>query len=86
MLNNTLEEKITERKKFIVDHLTDWSRKNSPEYPWRKTSDPYHIMVSEMLLRRTRASSVIAVYVKFLEKFPDVSHLAKKALSKISKY
>lgn len=78
-----IKKKIENRKEKLVERLLAWSQKNSPEYPWRKTSDPYHIMVSEMLLRRTRASSVIDVYKKFIKKFPTVFSLAKSSVDEI---
>lgn len=78
-----LVKKIDERKSILANNLLKWSKENSPEYPWRKTSDPYHIMVSEMLLRRTRASSVPVIYEKFLKKFLTVSSLAKGSIEEI---
>jgi len=75
--DSDLMKKIEERKTILATNLLNWSKNNSPDYPWRNTSDPYHIMVSEMLLRRTRASSVIDVYKKFIKKFPTVFSLAK---------
>lgn len=74
---------IDNRKIALANNLLKWSKENAPEYPWRKTVDPYHIMVSEMLLRRTRASSVPDVYEKFLKKFPTVSSLAKSSVEAI---
>lgn len=78
-----LFRKIDDRKTTLANNLLRWSKENSPEYPWRKTSDPYHIMISEMLLRRTRASSVIEVYKKFIKKFPTVFSLAKSDIEEI---
>ncbi len=80
---NEIVTKIEERRVVFANNLVKWAAKNSSEYPWRNTSDPYHIMVSEMLLRRTRASSVSAVYEKFLKKFPTVSSLAKSSVEEI---
>src|SRR2546425_5951360 len=78
-----IEQKIEKRKEKLSKLLIIWSQKNSPEYPWRKTSDPYSVMVSEMLLRRTRASSVIDVYKKFIKKFPTVFSLARGDIKEI---
>lgn len=78
-----IKKKIENKRAILAENLIKWSAKNSPEYPWRKTSDPYHIMVSEMLLRRTRASSVPVVYENFLKKFPTVSSLARSSLETI---
>jgi len=78
-----LMKKMDIRKTVLVNNLLKWSKDNSPEYPWRNTSDPYQIMVSEMLLRRTRASSVVDVYKKFIKKFPTVFLLAKSDIEEI---
>lgn len=78
-----IREKIIKRKRSFLHYLLNWSKENSPSYPWRKTSDPYKVMISEMLLRRTRASSVESVYTDFLKKFPTVEALAKSSRNKI---
>ena len=78
-----LMKRIDSKKTILATNLLNWSRNNSPDYPWRNISDPYPIMVSEMLLRRTRASSVIEVYKKFIKKFPTVLSLAKSDIKEI---
>lgn len=80
---NQIKDKIVSKKQKFAKNLLRWSKKNSPPYPWRKTSDPYKVMVSEMLLRRTRASTVKNIYSKFLEKFPTVLSLAKSSSKEI---
>ncbi len=44
--------------------------------PWRNTRDPYHILLAEYLLQRTRVVSGLPYYERFLERFPDVGSLA----------
>ncbi|MBU1293023.1 A/G-specific adenine glycosylase [Patescibacteria group bacterium] len=51
--------------------------------PWRKTRDPYHILVSEMMLQQTQVERVVPYYTSFLKKFPSVSSLAKAPLSSV---
>ena len=58
------------------DLLIDWYRRERRELPWRATNDPYHILVSEIMLQQTRAQTVIPYYERFLERFPDVKTLA----------
>lgn len=84
-VNALVKEKLVSKKKKFSLKLLEWFSQNPVEYPWRKTSSPYHIMISEMLLRRTRASNVIPVYEEFLEKFPGVEILAKSYLKEIEK-
>src|SRR3954453_6097013 len=56
--------------------LLDWYKSAHRDLPWRKTSDPYAIWVSEIMLQQTRVTAVIPYYGRFLESFPDVTSLA----------
>jgi hypothetical protein len=76
ILSPEVKESLLNRKKCLVQSLLAWNRSNSSPYPWRKTSDPYHILVAEMLLRRTRADRVRSVYKSFLRKFPSLEALS----------
>lgn len=51
--------------------------------PWRKTTDPYKILVSEVMLQQTQVDRVIPFYKAFLKRFPTVSALAKAPLSEV---
>ena len=55
----------------------DWYEKNGRVYPWRKTNDPFRILIAEMMLRRTKADQVKPVYELFIKKYPDVNSLAE---------
>lgn len=63
-------------KKF---QKTVWSyyRKHKRDLPWRKTRDPYKILVSEIMLQQTQVPRVILKYGSFLKKFPTTKALAK---------
>jgi A/G-specific adenine glycosylase len=56
--------------------LLEWYDRNKRNLPWRQTSDPYAIWVSEIMLQQTRVAVVVERYKAFLEKFPTVSALA----------
>jgi A/G-specific adenine glycosylase len=56
--------------------LVRWYRKSRRDLPWRRTSDPYAIWVSEVMLQQTRVATVIAYYDRFLARFPTVAALA----------
>lgn len=56
--------------------LLSWYRENKRELPWRKTSDVYAVLVSEMMLQQTTVETVLGYYGRFLERFPDVQTLA----------
>jgi len=57
--------------------LLDWYRANGRDLPWRKTDDPYHILVSEVMLQQTQVDRVLPKYHEWLEKFPSLSALAE---------
>nr|WP_226895211.1 A/G-specific adenine glycosylase [Luteolibacter marinus] len=58
--------------------LRDWFVKNGKDYPWRRTRDPYAVLVSEVMLQQTQIATVLGrgFYTRFLEAFPDVGTLA----------
>src|ERR1039458_6246122 len=56
--------------------LLDWYRKGHRDLPWRRTSDPYRIWVSEIMLQQTRAQAAVPYYQRFLERFPTAQALA----------
>jgi A/G-specific adenine glycosylase len=56
--------------------IIEWYRDHMRDLPWRHTSDPYRIWVSEIILQQTRVAQGMAYYDRFLERFPDVDSLA----------
>src|SRR6187401_3696946 len=56
--------------------LLSWYRANGRSLPWRDTSDPYHILVSEVMLQQTQVDRVLPKYHEWLEKFPTLDALA----------
>jgi A/G-specific adenine glycosylase len=66
-------------KQPISKLLIEWYRHARRDLPWRRTSDPYRIWVSEIMLQQTRAQAVIPYYERFLERFPGVEALAAAA-------
>jgi A/G-specific adenine glycosylase len=56
--------------------LLGWYRDHGRTLPWRQTSDPYHILVSEMMLQQTQVDRVLPKYHEWLEKYPSLGALA----------
>lgn len=56
--------------------LLDWYLREARDLPWRRTDDPYAILVSEIMLQQTRVEAVRERWVQFLERFPDIETLA----------
>jgi A/G-specific adenine glycosylase len=63
------------RRRFRARLLT-WYRRHGRDLPWRKTSDPYHILVSEIMLQQTQVDRVLPKYHEWLEKYPSLQALA----------
>src|SRR5215218_6407563 len=57
--------------------LRRWFRANGRDLPWRKTRDPYRILVSELMLQQTQVSRVVTRYGEFLETFPTLHDVAR---------
>lgn len=60
----------------ISTSLIAWYELNKRDLPWRKTNDPYAIWLSEVMLQQTRVKQGLPYYLKFLDKYPTVHHLA----------
>jgi A/G-specific adenine glycosylase len=53
-----------------------WYRPRRTAYPWRRTRDPYAILVSEVMLQQTQAARVASSFGRFIDRFPTVASLA----------
>ncbi len=56
--------------------MTTWYEENKRDLPWRQTTDPYKIWLSEIILQQTRVDQGMAYYLKFVRLFPNVRDLA----------
>ena len=56
--------------------LLAWYLRERRDLPWRRTRDPYRILVSEVMLQQTQVARVVPRYERFLDRFPDVAALA----------
>lgn len=63
--------------------LLRWYDHNRRDLPWRKTRNPYHIWISEIMLQQTRVAAVLPRYGKFLLRFPSVDKLASARTSSV---
>lgn len=58
------------------NNLLAWYQANKRDLPWRRTSDPYHIWLSEVMLQQTQVITVIPYFEKFITNYPDLDALA----------
>ncbi len=65
--------------------LLEWYRRNGRDLPWRQTSDPYHILVSEVMLQQTQVDRVLPKYDEWLAKYPTLAALAAADESDVSR-
>ncbi|HEX9281940.1 MAG TPA: A/G-specific adenine glycosylase [Candidatus Udaeobacter sp.] len=63
--------------------LLSWYRRHGRDLPWRRTRDPYAILVSEFMLQQTQVTTVIPYYYKWLGKFPDFASLARASENQV---
>jgi A/G-specific adenine glycosylase len=72
-------ETIRHFRGLILSHY----RTHGRDLPWRRTTDPYRILVSEIMLQQTQVERVAARYPEFLERFPDFEMLARAPRSEV---
>jgi A/G-specific adenine glycosylase len=63
--------------------LLRWYRRHGRDLPWRRTNDPYAILVSEFMLQQTQVATVIPYYYEWLRKFPDFVSLARASENEV---
>lgn len=69
---------------FFRDQILIWYLHHRRDFEWRKTIDPYRILISEILLHKTDSKKVEKTYPRFIEKFPTVNHLYQADIEEIS--
>ena len=63
--------------------LIRWFRRHGRDLPWRRTRDPYHVIVSEFMLQQTQVSRVQPYYHRFLERYPSLEALARAGSTRV---
>jgi A/G-specific adenine glycosylase len=63
--------------------LVRWYAQKRRDLPWRRTTDPYAILVSEVMLQQTQVARVVPRYLEWLERWPDVSSLATASRAEV---
>lgn len=70
----------------IGESLVRWYTVNKRELPWRETTDPYQIWISEIILQQTRVVQGVEYFNRFMGRFPDVTVLAEAPEDEVMKY
>jgi A/G-specific adenine glycosylase len=69
----------------IVSKLLEWYPRNARDLPWRRTSDPYAIWVSEIMLQQTQVKTVIPYWERWMRSLPTIQALADARTDRIHK-
>lgn len=73
------------QKNSFHQFIFTWWEKNKRDLPWRRTHDPYKILVSELMLQQTQVTRVLPKYEEFLSIFPDVFSLSQATVGDVLK-
>jgi len=77
---------INVNKADLHRNLIAWFRRNGRDLPWRRTTDPYAITVSEFMLQQTRVTAVVPYFEKWMHRFPTVQSLADAKEEEVLRY
>ena len=69
----------------LRESLIGWYISNQRDLPWRRTNNPYHIWVSEVMLQQTQVKTVLPYYKLFIERFASIKQLAQSDLQDVLK-
>lgn len=79
-----MQEKLKGKQiALFQDNVWEIYASHKREFPWRQNTDPYHILVSEIMLQQTQTSRVAGKFKGFLERFPDIHKLARASQAEV---
>jgi A/G-specific adenine glycosylase len=67
---------VLRKKQEFARRLRGWFQRHGRDLPWRRTHDPYAILVSEVMLQQTTVAAVVPYFERWMERFPSVRELA----------
>lgn len=73
------------KKEDFVKDILRWYKRNKRDFNWRKTRDPYKILVAEIMLQKTDAKKVSEIYDGFIAKYPNIEALSKASVEELRK-
>ncbi len=85
MPQNQIKYPSTASIKWFRKQLSIWGIANLRDFPWRRTTNPYHLLIAESLLQKTDAQTVAPIYELFLKRYPSLQDLAAANLEDIAK-
>jgi len=80
---NREEIPAAERRALFTRRLRAWYRAHHRDLPWRRTRDPYEVLVSELMLQQTQVARVTEYYPRFLARFPTLDAVARAPRARV---
>ncbi len=80
-----IDEEVFKEPSPIVEPLLQWFRKTKRDLPWRKTYQPYHVWISEIMLQQTQMDRGVDYFLRWIKRFPDVTAVAEAKEQEILK-
>lgn len=78
--------KLDDKEIFAFqEKMLGWFRENYRSFPWRETTEPYAILVSEFLLQKTHVRKVVEIYPLVIKKYPTLQYLAEGEIQDLEK-
>lgn len=71
--------------KRLQQQLLSWFQDNARELPWRKTYDPYHVWISEIMLQQTQMDRAVDYFNRWVSRFPDIESIARASEEEVLK-
>jgi len=78
-----MKEVCNKKKEGFIQGILQWSEENFLDYPWRDNVDPFQILISELLLRKTTAEQVEDIFPKFTSKYPSPKSIVESSPKEI---
>src|SRR5213080_2829200 len=76
-------KRLRSRAMRLSARVLRWYSRHARDLPWRRTRDPYAVLVSEVMLQQTQVSRVLPAYERFLRRFPTLGVLARAPLGDV---
>jgi A/G-specific adenine glycosylase len=70
----------------LIQSVVTWFRSYGRTFPWRSTSNSFHILIAEVLLRQTQANRVVEPYLELIERYPNPQTLAEADTMELRKW
>ena len=71
---------------LFQERILSWYQENKRDLPWRQTTNPYAILVSEIMSQQTQITRVVPKYIAWMEAYPNIKTLANASVADVLSY